>query len=174
MQAVFIFIFTFCHDRIRPPPRRLAQTFHRRPARLKSISNRTLLLAALSDNVCEIHSLLKSDDTDRMLEALDKLGVQIEHLAEYRLKVHGTGGRFPNRSADLFLGNAGTAFRPLTAALTVLGGDYHLHGVPRMHERPIGDLVDALRIASTLMSNISATNTIRRFMSANSKTTANA
>lgn len=115
----------------------------------KSISNRTLLLAALSDNACEIHSLLKSDDTDRMLEALDKLGVEIEYLAEDRLKVHGTGGRFPNRTADLFLGNAGTAFRPLTAALAVLGGDYHLHGVARMHERPIGDLVDALRIAGT-------------------------
>ena len=113
----------------------------------KSISNRTLLLAALSNNTCEIHSLLKSNDTDRMLEALGKLGVGIEYLAEGRLKVHGTGGRFPNRTADLFLGNAGTAFRPLTAALAVLGGDYHLHGVPRMHERPIGDLVDALRIA---------------------------
>ena len=73
----------------------------------KSISNRTLLLAALSDNTCEIHSLLKSDDTDRMLEALDKLGVEIEYLAEGRLKVHGTGGHFPNRTADLFLGNAG-------------------------------------------------------------------
>lgn len=113
----------------------------------KSISNRTLLLAALSDNVCEIRSLLKSDDTDRMLEALDKLGVKIEFLDTGRLKVHGTGGAFPKREADLFLGNAGTAFRPLTAALAVLGGDYHLHGVPRMHERPIGDLVDALRIA---------------------------
>ncbi|MCP1660212.1 3-phosphoshikimate 1-carboxyvinyltransferase [Neisseria perflava] len=113
----------------------------------KSISNRTLLLAALSDNVCEIRSLLKSDDTDRMLEALEKLGVNIEFLDEGRLKVHGTGGAFPNRQADLFLGNAGTAFRPLTAVLAVLGGDYHLHGVPRMHERPIGDLVDALRIA---------------------------
>ncbi|MGN6890618.1 3-phosphoshikimate 1-carboxyvinyltransferase, partial [Neisseria sp. P0014.S004] len=90
---------------------------------------------------------LKSADTDRMLEALDKLGVPIESLPEGRLKVHGTGGRFPNQTADLFLGNAGTAFRPLTAALAVLGGDYHLHGVPRMHERPIGDLVDALRIA---------------------------
>lgn len=87
----------------------------------KSISNRTLLLAALSDNACEIHSLLKSDDTGRMLEALDKLGVGIEHLAEGRLKVHGTGGRFPNRTADLFLGNAGTVFRPLTAALAVNG-----------------------------------------------------
>ncbi|WP_165088448.1 3-phosphoshikimate 1-carboxyvinyltransferase [Neisseria yangbaofengii] len=113
----------------------------------KSISNRTLLLAALSDNVCEIRSLLKSDDTDRMLEALDKLGVKIEFLEAGRLKVHGTGGTFPNLEADLFLGNAGTAFRPLTAALAVSGGNYHLHGVPRMHERPIGDLVDALRIA---------------------------
>lgn len=113
----------------------------------KSISNRTLLLAALSDNACEIHSLLKSDDTDRMLEALQALGVKLEFLSDGRLKVHGCGGCFPNRSADLFLGNAGTAFRPLTAVLAVLGGDYHLHGVPRMHERPIGDLVDALRVA---------------------------
>ena len=113
----------------------------------KSISNPSLLLAALSDNVCEIHSLLKSDDTDRMLDALAALGVKIEFLDGGRLKVHGTGRRFPNRSADLFLGNAGTAFRPLTAVLAVLGGSYSLHGVPRMHERPIGDLVDALRIA---------------------------
>ena len=105
----------------------------------KSISNRSLLLASLSDNVCEIHSLLKSDDTDRMLDALAALGVRIEFLNGGRLKVHGTGGRcFPNRSADLFLGNAGTAFRPLTAVLAVLGGSYSLHGVPRMHERPIG------------------------------------
>lgn len=113
----------------------------------KSISNRTLLLAALSDNACEIHSLLKSDDTDRMLEALAKLGVRIETQASGSLKIHGCNGRFPNQTADLFLGNAGTAFRPLTAALAVLGGNYCLHGVPRMHERPIGDLVDALRIA---------------------------
>ena len=113
----------------------------------KSISNRSLLLAALSDNVCEIHSLLKSDDTDRMLDALAALGVKIEFWDGGRLKVYGAGGRFPNRGADLFLGNAGTAFRPLTAVLAVLGGSYSLHGVPRMHERPIGDLVDALRIA---------------------------
>ena len=113
----------------------------------KSISNRTLLLAALSDNACEIRSLLSSDDTARMLEALTSLGVKLEPLALGRIKVHGCGGRFPERRADLFLGNAGTAFRPLTAALAVLGGDYRLHGVPRMHERPIGDLVDALRIA---------------------------
>ena len=97
----------------------------------KSISNRSLLLAALSDNVCEIHSLLKSDDTDRMLDALAALGVKIEFLDGGRLKVYGTGGRFPNRSADLFLGNAGTAFRPLTAVLAVLGGSYSLHGATR-------------------------------------------
>ncbi len=113
----------------------------------KSISNRTLLLAALSDNTCEIRSLLKSDDTDRMLEALEKLGISLEKTVSGSLKVTGQSGTFPNREADLFLGNAGTAFRPLTAALAILGGDYHLHGVPRMHERPIGDLVDALRIA---------------------------
>lgn len=113
----------------------------------KSISNRTLLLAALSDNVCEIRSLLQSDDIDRMLEALEKLGIPLEKISENAIKASGQSGTFPNKQADLFLGNAGTAFRPLTAALAVLGGDYHLHGVQRMHERPIGDLVDALRMA---------------------------
>ena len=112
----------------------------------KSISNRTLLLAALSDGVCTIRSLLASDDTDRMLDALAALGVRIERLSDGLVRVHGCGGRFPAAEADLFLGNAGTAFRPLTAALAVLGGSYRLHGIPRMHERPIGDLVDALRL----------------------------
>lgn len=98
----------------------------------KSISNRTLLLAALSDNECEIRSLLKSDDTDRMLEALEKLGVPMQKTDSGSLKLVGQSGKFPNKQADLFLGNAGTAFRPLTGALAILGGDYHLHGVPRM------------------------------------------
>lgn len=111
----------------------------------KSISNRTLLLAALSQGATEIRDLLKSDDTERMLEALQTLGVKLEKLNETDWRVHGCGGNFPNKNADLFLGNAGTAFRPLTAALALSGGNYHLHGVPRMHERPIGDLVDALR-----------------------------
>lgn len=111
----------------------------------KSISNRTLLLAALSSGITEIRDLLKSDDTDRMLEALEILGVKLEKLSETDWRVHGCGGNFPNKNADLFLGNAGTAFRPLTAALALSDGNYHLHGVPRMHERPIGDLVDALR-----------------------------
>ena len=113
----------------------------------KSISNRSLLLAALSDNACHIENLLDADDTRHMLAALQSLGVRIEHHSGGSYTVHGCGGRFPQRQADLFLGNAGTAFRPLTAALALLGGDYRLHGVARMHERPIGDLVDALRQA---------------------------
>ncbi len=113
----------------------------------KSISNRSLLLAALSDNACRIENLLDADDTRHMLAALQSLGVRIEHHGGGSYTVHGCGGRFPQRQADLFLGNAGTAFRPLTAALALLGGDYRLHGVARMHERPIGDLVDALRQA---------------------------
>jgi 3-phosphoshikimate 1-carboxyvinyltransferase len=111
----------------------------------KSISNRTLLLAALATGVTEIRDLLVSDDTARMLEALEKLGVKLEKLSETDWRVHGCGGDFPNKNAELFLGNAGTAFRPLTAALALSGGYYTLSGVPRMHERPIGDLVDALR-----------------------------
>jgi 3-phosphoshikimate 1-carboxyvinyltransferase len=113
----------------------------------KSISNRTLLLAALSQGTTQILELLASDDTSRMLEALQALGVKLDHFAENAWRVTGCAGHFSNKQADLFLGNAGTAFRPLTAALAFSQGDYHLHGVPRMHERPIGDLVSALRQA---------------------------
>ncbi len=111
----------------------------------KSISNRTLLLAALAEGVTEIRDLLASDDTDRMLDALRLLGVQIEKTGERDYRVTGAPQGFANKDADLFLGNAGTAFRPLTAALALAGGSYKLHGVPRMHERPIGDLVEGLR-----------------------------
>ena len=104
-----------------------------------------MLLAALAKGTTEIRDLLVSDDTARMLEALEKLGVKLEKLSETDWRVHGCGGDFPNKNAELFLGNAGTAFRPLTAALALSGGHYTLSGVPRMHERPIGDLVDALR-----------------------------
>ncbi|HJW54273.1 MAG TPA: 3-phosphoshikimate 1-carboxyvinyltransferase [Burkholderiaceae bacterium] len=111
----------------------------------KSISNRTLLLAALADGVTHIKDLLASDDTHVMLAALQKLGVRWEQAgATQDYAVHGTGGGFPVHQADLFMGNAGTAIRPLAAVLAVAGGDYTLHGVSRMHERPIGDLVDAL------------------------------
>ena len=111
----------------------------------KSISNRTLVLAALSRGETQIRDLLKSDDTDRMLEALASLGVKLSKTGDNDYLLQGVAGQFPNKEADLFLGNAGTAFRPLTAALAFAGGTYKLHGVPRMHERPIGDLVDALR-----------------------------
>lgn len=113
----------------------------------KSISNRTLLLAALAQGTTLIRDLLASDDTERMLEALQKLGVQLEQVGEHDWRATGTNGHFAVKSADLFLGNAGTAFRPLTAALALSGGYYQLSGVPRMHERPIGDLVNALRQA---------------------------
>jgi 3-phosphoshikimate 1-carboxyvinyltransferase len=110
----------------------------------KSISNRVLLLAALARGRTEVEGLLDSDDTRVMLAALAQLGVALHDQGQGRVIVEGAGG-FGVRQADLFLGNAGTAFRPLTAALAVLGGQYRLSGVPRMHERPIGDLVDALR-----------------------------
>jgi 3-phosphoshikimate 1-carboxyvinyltransferase len=112
----------------------------------KSISNRLLLLAALAEGTTVIDNLLDSDDTRVMLAALDRLGVHVARdAAAQRCTVTGVAGAFPAPAADLFLGNAGTAVRPLTAALAVMGGEYRLHGVPRMHERPIGDLVDALR-----------------------------
>jgi 3-phosphoshikimate 1-carboxyvinyltransferase len=115
----------------------------------KSISNRILLLATLAEGETQVRELLASDDTARMLEALTALGVSITHSGDNDYRVRGIGGqskvRFPVTEADLFLGNAGTAFRPLTAVLAMAQGNYRLSGVPRMHQRPIGDLVDALR-----------------------------
>jgi 3-phosphoshikimate 1-carboxyvinyltransferase len=111
----------------------------------KSISNRSLLLAALAQGVTELRDVLVSDDTERMRDALKTLGVGMEHIGGNDWRVAGTGGAFPVKEADLFLGNAGTVFRPLTAALALMGGHYRLSGVARMHERPIGDLVEALR-----------------------------
>src|SRR5215831_9420627 len=111
----------------------------------KSISNRTLLLAALARGETRIRDLLEADDTQVMIAALRKLGVGLTDDAAGGLRVRGAGGAFPVKDAELFLGNAGTAFRPLTAVLALCGGDYRLSGVARMHERPIADLVDALR-----------------------------
>ena len=114
----------------------------------KSISNRVLLLAGLASGTTAVHDLLDSDDTRVMLKALEQLGCTLKPEGRV-LHVTGIGGRLRSTSADLFLGNAGTAMRPLAATLAVLatlqGGDFTLRGVPRMHERPIGDLVDALR-----------------------------
>ncbi|AIJ45902.1 3-phosphoshikimate 1-carboxyvinyltransferase [Comamonas testosteroni TK102] len=115
----------------------------------KSISNRVLLLAALSQGTTTIHDLLDSDDTRVMLAGLKQLGCSISPdvvTPGRAIEVTGIGGQLPaGTAATLFLGNAGTAMRPLTAALSVLGGDFEMTGVPRMYERPIGDLVDALR-----------------------------
>jgi 3-phosphoshikimate 1-carboxyvinyltransferase len=110
----------------------------------KSISNRVLLLAALATGTTVVHDLLDSDDTRVMLDALRALGCGIRHRGA-QVEITGLGGHSPAPHARLFLGNAGTAMRPLTAALAVIGGDFELSGVARMHERPIGDLVDALR-----------------------------
>lgn len=112
----------------------------------KSISNRVLLLAALAKGTTIVRALLDSDDTRVMLDALRALGVGVARVSDSDdYEIAGVGGAFPVKQADLFLGNAGTAFRSLTAACALSGGEYVLKGVARMHERPIGDLVDALR-----------------------------
>jgi 3-phosphoshikimate 1-carboxyvinyltransferase len=129
------------------PPLRSATGRVRLPGS-KSISNRVLLLAGLAEGTTAVHDLLDSDDTRVMLAALATLGCGLRRDGAV-LHVTGIGGRLANRQARLFLGNAGTAMRPLSAALAVLatlqGGEFELSGVARMHERPIGDLVDALR-----------------------------
>jgi 3-phosphoshikimate 1-carboxyvinyltransferase len=111
----------------------------------KSISNRVLLLSALCQGTTLVHDLLDSDDTRVMLQALRQLGCDVR-VQGTEVSVTGLGGqRPPEQAIEFFMGNAGTAMRPLTAALALLGGEFTLKGVPRMHERPIGDLVDALR-----------------------------
>lgn len=111
----------------------------------KSISNRTLLLAALAQGTTTLREVLDSDDTRYMLAALRALGVRCDDAGPRAVAVHGVNGVFPVKKADFYLGNAGTAVRPLTAVLALCGGEYGIDGVARMHERPIGDLVDALR-----------------------------
>ncbi len=122
----------------------------------KSISNRILLLAAFAEGETAIHDVLDSDDTRFMLNALRKLGIQWTQDDKSVLRVRGANGVFPNKVAELFLGNAGTAFRPLTAALAFAAGEYRLAGVARMHERPIGDLVDALKALGAEISYLGA------------------
>jgi len=110
----------------------------------KSITNRILLLSAIADGTTTIIGPLVSDDTLHMIDALKKLQVDLTQKDNGDILIHGTRGNFKNKSAEIFLGNAGTAFRPLTAALSFSKGQYTLSGLPRMHERPIKDLVDAL------------------------------
>ena len=110
----------------------------------KSITNRILLLSAIADGETVIKHPLQSDDTNHMIEALKILQVDLTQNKNGDIHIKGSQGQFKNKSAEIFLGNAGTAFRPLTAALSFSQGNYMLSGVPRMHERPIKDLVDAL------------------------------
>ncbi|KFW99458.1 3-phosphoshikimate 1-carboxyvinyltransferase [Pectobacterium carotovorum] len=113
----------------------------------KSVSNRALLLAALAEGKTRLTNLLDSDDVRHMLTALTALGVEY-HLSSDRTvcEITGLGGAFTaSQPLELFLGNAGTAMRPLAAALCLTDGDIVLTGEPRMKERPIGHLVDALR-----------------------------
>lgn len=128
-----------------PPLQRVSGTL-RLPGS-KSISNRVLLLAGLSEGTTSIEGLLDSDDTVVMRDALGALGCVVETRGDVT-RVTGIAGSLPVAQADLFLGNAGTAMRPLAAAIALLaarqGGRFTMRGVARMHERPIGDLVDAL------------------------------
>jgi len=122
----------------------------------KSISNRALLLSALADKSTALLNCLEAEDTRVMLDALRSLGVTFKQ-SKTDLHVQGCGGVFPAREASLFLGNAGTAFRSLTAALAFSGGRYQLDGVARMRERPIADLVDALNRIGARISYLGAT-----------------
>lgn len=133
-----------CPEFIDIPPLLSARGTVRLPGS-KSISNRALLLAALAEGTTLVYDLLRSDDTERMIDALRTLGVPVEPIGNNDYRITGCGGHFPRKQTKLFLGNAGTAFRPLTAALALSGGSHELYGVARMHERPIGDLVESLR-----------------------------
>ena len=111
----------------------------------KSISNRVLLLSALANGNTVIKNLLFSDDTEVMISALKTLGINIkENKKLSECIISGSINSFPVKKADLYIGNAGTAIRPLTAALAFNNGDYKLYGTKRMHERPIKDLIDSL------------------------------
>src|SRR5215469_1213021 len=116
------------------------------PPGSKSLTNRALVLSALADGECELSNVLFADDTLVMLECLGKLGfdVNIDRQAD-RVTVGGLGGRIPRDQAELFCGNSGTTIRFLTALCALGHGQYNLDGIPRMRQRPIGQLVDLLK-----------------------------
>jgi 3-phosphoshikimate 1-carboxyvinyltransferase len=112
----------------------------------KSITNRALLIAALARGQSVLDGALFSDDTRYMAESWRRLGVAVEEdRAAQRFRVHGCGGELPAREAQLYAGNAGTAMRFLVAALCLGHGTFRIDGTPRMRQRPIADLLDALR-----------------------------
>lgn len=116
-----------------------------RPPGSKSITNRALVCAALADGTSTLAGALDSEDTRVMIDSLGRLGIHVESQdAGQTLLVHGCGGKIPAKQADLFVGNSGTTIRFLTAICALGHGTYRLNGIPRMRERPIGDLLDAL------------------------------
>jgi 3-phosphoshikimate 1-carboxyvinyltransferase len=116
------------------------------PPGSKSLTNRALLIAALADGPTVLDGVLFADDTRRMLEALQALGFELDIDEDAkRVTVTGQSGNFPVKEAELHLGNAGTAMRFLTAACCLGQGTYTLDGIPRMRERPIGELVEPLK-----------------------------
>ena len=116
-----------------------------RPPGSKSITNRALACAALADGDSLLTGALKSDDTDVMVDSLNRLGINVTFDIDRReLHVVGCGGKVPTSTADLFVGNSGTTVRFLAALVALGHGTYRLDGTPRMRQRPIGDLLDAL------------------------------
>jgi len=116
-----------------------------RPPGSKSITNRGLVCAALATGQSVLRGALASEDTQVMIDALGRLGIAIEVLdAGQTLRVAGCGGNLPATAADLYVANSGTTVRFLTALVTLGRGTYRLDGTPRMRERPIQDLLDAL------------------------------
>ena len=115
------------------------------PPGSKSITNRALILAALANGTTTLTGALASEDTQVMFEGLTQLGLSLDWNREQcRITVHGQGGDFPHREANIYVGNSGTTARFLTAMLAFADGEYRIHGKTRMHQRPIGDLVEAL------------------------------
>ncbi|MDC0294129.1 3-phosphoshikimate 1-carboxyvinyltransferase [Mariniblastus sp.] len=118
-----------------------------RPPGSKSLTNRALPIAAMASGRSVLDGVLDSDDTRVMIESLNRVGISVSHNASSsRAIIEGVGGLVPIQKADLFIGNSGTTIRFLTAVLAVAGGDYILDGIPRMRQRPIGPLVDALQL----------------------------
>ena len=116
------------------------------PPGSKSITNRALICAALARGTSRLTGVLDSDDTRIMVQGLDQLGIAMEvDFAQHTITVHGCGGKLNRPRTDLFVGNSGTTVRFLTAMVSIGHGQFRLDGVPRMRERPIQDLLDALQ-----------------------------
>lgn len=116
-----------------------------RPPGSKSLTNRALVCAALARGRSKLDGALASEDTRVMIDALGTLGISITESDRGRgLEIEGCGGNIPSHGAELYIANSGTTVRFLTALVSLAHGDYRLHGTPRMHERPISDLLESL------------------------------